>query len=131
MTIALMSYNGPVVNDGYEDQAAEMLNGHRPVGPLRGNKYSAFEGGTHVVEEAADHTLSLRTHEWKYIQPSDTPVPLMKAENIETGYLPTPQLYTIGNDIHEDENVATSYPNTLFKLQSLLRQIVKASEHPY
>jgi arylsulfatase A-like enzyme len=80
-------------------------------------------GRDYVVEEAADHTLSLRTHEWKYIQPSDTPVPLMKAENVETGYLPTPQLYKIDKDIHEDENVATSYPDTLFKLQSLLRRI--------
>ena len=189
--VILSSDNGPVVNDGYDDQAAELLNGHRPAGPLRGNKYSAFEGGTqipfivrwpghvtpgtsealvsqidlmatfahylgavipqgsardsedawdawtgkdnigreYVVEEAADHTLSLRTHEWKYIQPSDTPVPLMKAENVETGYLPTPQLYKIDKDIHEDENVATSYPDTLFKLQSLLRNVVNA-HHP-
>jgi arylsulfatase A-like enzyme len=42
------SDNGPVVDDGYRDDAAEKLTGHRPTGPLRGGKYSAFEGGTRV-----------------------------------------------------------------------------------
>ncbi len=42
------SDNGPVVDDGYKDQAVEKLNGHRPAGPLRGGKYSAFDAGTRV-----------------------------------------------------------------------------------
>jgi arylsulfatase A-like enzyme len=42
------SDNGPVLNDGYEDQAAELVGEHKPAGPLRGSKYSAFEGGTRV-----------------------------------------------------------------------------------
>jgi len=42
------SDNGPVLNDGYEDQAVELLGDHRPAGPLRGSKYSAFEAGTRV-----------------------------------------------------------------------------------
>lgn len=46
--IILSSDNGPVVDDGYDDHAEELLNGHRPAGPFRGNKYSAFEGGTAV-----------------------------------------------------------------------------------
>ena len=46
--VLLTSDNGPVVNDGYEDQAEALLHGHSPAGPLRGNKYSAFEGGTRV-----------------------------------------------------------------------------------
>lgn len=46
--IILSSDNGPVVDDGYQDQAEELLNGHKPTGPYRGNKYSAFEGGTMV-----------------------------------------------------------------------------------
>ena len=41
--IILSSDNGPVVDDGYQDRAEELLNGHSPAGPLRGNKYSAFE----------------------------------------------------------------------------------------
>jgi arylsulfatase A-like enzyme len=47
--IILTSDNGPVVDDGYKDQAVELLGNHKPAGPLRGGKYSAFEGGTRVV----------------------------------------------------------------------------------
>src|SRR6185503_1937307 len=39
------SDNGPVVDDGYQDQAAAKLGGHKPAGPLRGGKYSSFDGG--------------------------------------------------------------------------------------
>ena len=42
------SDNGPVVDDGYQDEAVAKLNGHTPAGPLRGGKYSAFDGGTRV-----------------------------------------------------------------------------------
>ncbi|MEO8367965.1 MAG: arylsulfatase [Candidatus Solibacter sp.] len=42
------SDNGPVVDDGYQDQAVEKLGTHKPAGPLRGGKYSAFDGGTRV-----------------------------------------------------------------------------------
>ncbi len=44
----LTSDNGPVVDDGYKDQAVELLDGHKPAGPLRGGKYSAFDAGTRV-----------------------------------------------------------------------------------
>jgi arylsulfatase A-like enzyme len=47
--IIVTSDNGPVVDDGYQDQAVEKLNGHIPSGPLRGGKYSLFDGGTRVV----------------------------------------------------------------------------------
>jgi arylsulfatase A-like enzyme len=46
--VVFTSDNGPVVDDGYQDEAVEKLNGHRPAGPLRGGKYSAFDGGTRV-----------------------------------------------------------------------------------
>jgi arylsulfatase A-like enzyme len=46
--LIVTSDNGPVVDDGYRDDAVEKLSGHRPAGPLRGGKYSAFEGGTRV-----------------------------------------------------------------------------------
>lgn len=42
------SDNGPVVDDGYQDQAVEKLDGHTPAGRLRGGKYSAFDGGTRI-----------------------------------------------------------------------------------
>lgn len=42
------SDNGPVIDDGYQDQAYELLNGHTPMGIYRGGKYSAYEAGTRV-----------------------------------------------------------------------------------
>ena len=42
------SDNGPVLDDGYEDLAVELLGEHKPAGPLRGGKYSAYEAGTRV-----------------------------------------------------------------------------------
>jgi arylsulfatase A-like enzyme len=47
--IIVTSDNGPVVDDGYIDQAVELLGNHKPAGKLRGGKYSSFEGGTRVV----------------------------------------------------------------------------------
>ncbi len=46
--IVLTSDNGPVVDDGYQDMAVEMLGSHRPWGDFRGGKYSNFEAGTRV-----------------------------------------------------------------------------------
>lgn len=46
--IVLTSDNGPVVDDGYQDRAVELLGSHRPWGPFRGGKYSNFEAGTRV-----------------------------------------------------------------------------------
>lgn len=44
------SDNGPVLDDGYLDNA-ELCNRkmqHKPAGPLRGGKYSKFEGGARI-----------------------------------------------------------------------------------
>lgn len=46
--IVFSSDNGPVLDDGYQDDAVEKLNGHKPAGPLRGGKYSSFDGGTRI-----------------------------------------------------------------------------------
>jgi arylsulfatase A-like enzyme len=46
--VIFTSDNGPVVDDGYKDDAREKLGGHKPAGPFRGGKYSTFEGGTRV-----------------------------------------------------------------------------------
>jgi arylsulfatase A-like enzyme len=42
------SDNGPVLDDGYRDQAVQKVGDHKPAGPLRGGKYSSFDGGTRV-----------------------------------------------------------------------------------
>lgn len=46
--VIFSSDNGPVINDGYYDDAVEKLGDHTPWGPLRGGKYSLFEAGTRV-----------------------------------------------------------------------------------
>ncbi len=46
--IVFSSDNGPVVDDGYKDDAVEKLGDHTPSGPLRGGKYSLFDAGTRV-----------------------------------------------------------------------------------
>ena len=46
--IVVSSDNGPVVDDGYRDQAVELLGSHKPGGIYRGGKYSAYEAGTRV-----------------------------------------------------------------------------------
>ena len=46
--IVFSSDNGPVLDDGYVDQAVEKLGDHTPAGVHRGTKYSLYEGGTRV-----------------------------------------------------------------------------------
>jgi len=46
--VIFTSDNGPVLDDGYEDEAVDKNNNHKPAGQLRGGKYSIFEGGTRV-----------------------------------------------------------------------------------
>jgi arylsulfatase A-like enzyme len=46
--VLFSSDNGPVVDDGYRDEAVEKLGDHAPAGPFRGGKYSNFEAGTRV-----------------------------------------------------------------------------------
>ncbi|MEN8121636.1 MAG: arylsulfatase [Bacteroidota bacterium] len=46
--IVFSSDNGPVLNDGYNDDAVEKAGNHKPGGPFRGGKYSLFEAGTRV-----------------------------------------------------------------------------------
>lgn len=179
--IILSSDNGPVVDDGYADRAVELLGDHKPTGPLRGNKYSAFEGGTRipaivhwpkeikkatvsdalvcqidwlaslaaltnsrlpkgsapdsydylnawlgkdnegrpwVIEQALNRALSVRTKDWKYIEPS-AGAPLMPRENVETGYSRDPQLYDMTKE-GEQNNQALLHPQVVYKLQGIL-----------
>lgn len=183
--IILSSDNGPVVDDGYEDWAEELLHGHRPGGPLRGGKYSAFEAGTRipaivswpkevkkggtsdalvsqidwfvslgkligakfpegaapdsqehldtwlgrnnddrawVIEQAANHTLSVRTKDWKYIEPNDGPKMVTWGPKIETGNSSIPQLYDM-RVTGERENVALQNSEKVYELQNVLKRV--------
>lgn len=46
--IIITSDNGPVLDDGYKDDAEVLAGDHKPGGPFRGGKYSAFEAGSVV-----------------------------------------------------------------------------------
>lgn len=182
--IILSSDNGPIVDDGYADRAEELLNGHSPAGPFRGNKYSSFEGGTAVpaivswpkeipasqisdalvsqidwiasmatlvnaklpkgsapdsenrlstwlgrdrtdrawiIEESS--SLSVRTKDWKYIEPNDGPAIITWGPKVETGNLKTPQLYDMKVGQYEKENLADKYPQVVYEMQNILRRV--------
>ena len=167
--VLFTSDNGPVVDDGYRDEAVEKLGDHAPSGPFRGGKYSSFEGGTRVpfvvrwparvkpavsdalisqvdliatfaalvgrplsdprapdsenvlpallgssttaraalVEQAG--SLSLRQGNWKYIEPGKGPR-IQQNTNTELGNDPEPQLYDLGADEGERNNLAATRP---------------------
>lgn len=46
--VIFSSDNGPVIDDGYEDEAVTKLKDQKPAGGWRGGKYSNFEAGTRV-----------------------------------------------------------------------------------
>lgn len=46
--IIFSSDNGPVLDDGYQDQAEQLKGNHDMNGGMRGGKYSLFDAGTHV-----------------------------------------------------------------------------------
>jgi len=48
--IIFSSDNGPVLDDGYLDDSPRLnkMCMHKPAGPLRGGKYSKFEGGSRI-----------------------------------------------------------------------------------
>jgi arylsulfatase A-like enzyme len=46
--VIFTSDNGPVIDDGYQDEAVAKLGDHKPAGVFRGGKYSNFEAGTRV-----------------------------------------------------------------------------------
>ncbi|MCP4045141.1 MAG: arylsulfatase [Gammaproteobacteria bacterium] len=46
--VVFTSDNGPVLFDGYFDDAFEKLGDHQPAGPFRGAKTSLFEAGTRM-----------------------------------------------------------------------------------
>lgn len=185
--IVLTSDNGPVLDDGYMDQAVEKAGGHLPGGPWRGGKYSSYEAGSVVPfivagggcsahgtvsdalishidalasmaalthqdiprEQMADsqnflntwlgiskasrpyaikmsynHTLSLRSGEWKYIPVKPGPTHVPWGTDIETGNSDTPQLYHIKSDPGETKNLADKQQEMVQKFQQQIDTII-------
>jgi arylsulfatase A-like enzyme len=168
--ILFTSDNGPVLNDGYHDDAVEKVGDHKPWGPLRGGKYSLFEAGTRVpfisywkgkieptvsdalvcqidflsslanlvnsdilgkdseelldvllgksekgreqlVIEATSRT-ALRKGDWVMIPPYNGPA-VNERVNIELGNYPEYQLYHLGKDLGQQNNLADKEPEKL------------------
>ncbi len=76
-----------------------------------------------VVEQSSNHVLSIRTKDWKYIEPNDGPAMIQWGPKVETGNLSTPQLYDIKNDINERVNLATKRPEVVYDMQNILRRL--------
>ena len=186
--IILTSDNGPVLDDGYVDQAEELVGEHSPTGGLRGGKYSAYEGGTRVpfivhwpavIKEQAvsnalvsqidfldvmasvagvgngeaistdgfpgeaatwfgaddngrpyamgmaqNHTLTLCTSGWKFIEPKGGAAMIPWGPKIETGYSTNPQIFKyINGEYDETQNMATANPDIVENLTSQLEKI--------
>ena len=186
--IILTSDNGPVLDDGYVDQAEELVGNHSPTAGLRGGKYSAYEGGTRVpfivhwpavIREAAvkdalvsqidfldimaslvgvsngdalspdghpqqmgawlgtddtgrpyaigmaqNHTLTLRTSTWKYIEPKGGAAMIPWGPKIETGYSTSPQIFMhTHGEYDETNNKAADYPHVAVNLRDELEKI--------
>jgi arylsulfatase A-like enzyme len=184
--IIFTSDNGPVLDDGYADMAQELLGLHKPAGPYRGGKYSAFEAGTRVPfiiawpgkiqpqtsdalisqvdiyrslasivgaqlpdTEAIDsedqsqaftgkskkgrewmleesYTVSARKGNWKYIAPMapDKKIPgWMANKGVESGLHRAPQLYDLGSDTGEKENLANSKPELVTEMAEYIRLV--------
>ena len=74
-----------------------------------------------VIEQALNKALSVRTKDWKYIEPSVGSA-IMEYEKIETGYSPEPQLYDM-TKVYEEGNKALQQPEIVFQLQGILKGV--------
>ena len=179
--IIFSSDNGPVLNDGYYDDAVERIGNHDQNGGLRGGKYSLFEAGTRVPfitywkgkiepkksdalisqidilasvaklagadlnssdsEELLDVLLgksdegreqlileastrtAYRKGNWLMIPPYKGPAVAAQV-NIELGNSPDFQLYDLGADIGQQENLAKSNPDKLEEMLAGYKEIM-------
>lgn len=78
------------------------------------------KGRSVLVEQGG--TLAIISGDWKYIEPSNAS-PFNKLTAIETGNLPSAQLYDLSKDIGERTNLAEKYPEKVAELQALLQAI--------
>ena len=80
------------------------------------------ENRKYVLELASNHVLSVRTKEWKYIEPNDGPKMITWGPKIETGNCPNPQLFNITSAQWEQDNVAEKNPQVVYDMQNVLRR---------
>ncbi|KAA9041904.1 sulfatase-like hydrolase/transferase [Ginsengibacter hankyongi] len=82
------------------------------------------EGRKQMIEEA--FTLSLRSGEWKYIDPVKAKTPdWLKNKDVPTGLQSTPQLYNLEKDPGENYNLADQYPREVKELSEKLNELMQ------
>ena len=75
----------------------------------------------YVLELAANHVLSVRTKQWKYIEPNNGPKMIQWGPKVETGNNPMPQLFDISASEWESNNLAEKNPQIVYTMQNILR----------
>ena len=80
-------------------------------------------GRTELIEES--YTLALRKGDWKYIAPTDKPNAWIANEKrIESGLMPSPQLFNLKSDPQEQHNVLKQHPDKAAKLSQRITELV-------
>lgn len=179
--IVFSSDNGPVLDDGYEDEAVVKIGNHKAAGPLRGGKYSLFDAGAHVpfmlrwtgtiqpgtsdalvcqmdllasfanlvgqenksadsedilatllgeskqgrenlVLEATGRTC-YREGDWVFIPSHKGRAMTNKWVNIETGNSEEEALYNLKDDIGQQENLASRFPEKIVAMKERFEAI--------
>lgn len=117
------------MDDGYQDRAEELLNGHKPSGPWRGNKYSAFEGGTAVpqivcwpAKVKGGQTSEALTSQIDYMRSFAS---LIGARMPQSAALDSEDC--LASAQWEEENVAEKHPQVVFDMQNVLRRECRAN----
>lgn len=72
-----------------------------------------------MIEQASNHTMSVRTKDWKYIEPHDGYKMIQWGPKIETGSSKEPQLYKM-EEVKEVTNYAAQMPEKVTELQAIL-----------
>ena len=78
-------------------------------------------GRDHVIQQSVNDRLSVRTAEWKYIEPGPGPA-RAAGTGIETGNNPKPQLYDLRADVGEKRNIADENAAKRDELAALIKR---------
>ena len=77
----------------------------------------------YAVKMAQNRSLTLRTPDWKLIEPSQGPAMIPWGPKVETGYRPEPQLFRMKHDAGEQTDLAKRHPRRTHRLMQLLESI--------
>ena len=77
-----------------------------------------------VIELASNHVLSVRTKDWKYIEPNDGPGQWYSGDpKLKPVIQVLPQLYDMRKDINERANIILQHPKVVYDMQNILRRV--------